>query len=115
MEKNTDRHLELSAKFIEMGNALMVEGKESKDYTITQTGSFMILMGSLMFDEKDVFLFGQFCSMFSAKKIIENLERDKSPINEFFKNKASAEGTSYEDFIAKINELRKKNGHDPIN
>jgi hypothetical protein len=56
---DTNRHLELSAKFIEMGQALMKEGKDSKDYTISQSGTFMILIGGLMFDENDVQQFGQ--------------------------------------------------------
>lgn len=101
---NTNRHLELSSKFIEMGQALMKEGKANNDYNISQTGTFMILIGGLLFDENDVQQFGQLCAMFSAKKILDNMEATKSEMTEFLKQKT--EGETYLDFIKRLNELR---------
>ena len=107
-----DRHLELSAKFIEMGRALMKEGKEKSDFSIAQTGSFLVLMGSLLFDEKDILLFGQFCSLFSARKILDGMENENHQYIQYLKNKAGKE--TYEDFIKRINKMRDDNGHTPI-
>ena len=109
---DTNRHLELSAKFIEMGQALMKEGKDKKDYTISQSGTFMILIGGLLFDENDVQQFGQLCSMFSAKKILDNMEATKSDMTEFLKLKS--DGESYDDYIKRINKLRKDKGFPPL-
>jgi len=111
-KSDTNRHLELSAKFIEMGQALMKEGNDKKDYTISQSGSFMVLIGGLLFDENDVQQFGQLCSMFSAKKILDNMEATKSDLTEFLKQKAN--GESYEDYINRINKLRGDNGRGPL-
>jgi hypothetical protein len=110
-QSKEDRHLELSSKFLEMGKALMTEGMERNDYTISQTGTFMILIGGLLFNEEDVQQFGQLCSMFSAKKILDNMEATKNDMSQFLKNKA--DGESYEDFIKRINDLRNRKGLPP--
>ena len=107
MDKKIDRRLEISSKLIEMGNALIIEGKKNNDFTITQTGAFLIFMGGMMFDENDIQLFGQLCSMFSAKKILDNLENTNSELSELLKKKSNEE--SYEDFIKRINKLREDN------
>lgn len=109
---NTDRHLELSAKFIEMGQALMKEGKESKDYPVSQTGTFLILIGGLLLDEEDITQFGQLCAMFSAKKILDHMDATKHEHIEFLKQKA--EGETYEEYIKRINKLRHDNGQGPL-
>lgn len=107
---NTDRHLELSSKFIEMGKALILEGTEKNDFTIKQSGNFFILLSGLMFDEKDIMLFGQFASMFSAKKVLEQMEEDKHDFTESIKNNFNDK--SYDDFIKRINDLRKEEEDD---
>jgi hypothetical protein len=112
MGKIKDRHLDVSAKLIEMGQALMAEGKEGKDFAISQTGSFMILIGGLLFDEKDVYSFGELCSMYSAKKILESMENHVPNMGEFLKEKGDEE--SYDDMIKRINKIRKDNGHTPL-
>lgn len=110
--KNEDRRLDLSAKFIEMGQTLMLEGKNSKDLTISKSGGVLILLGSLIYDEDDINLFSQICSMFSAKKIVENMERNNDDYTNYLKDKSKNE--SYDDFIKRINNLRRKNGHEPL-
>jgi len=112
MGKNKDRHLDISAKLIEMGQALMVEGNDDKDLNISQTGSFIILIGGLLLNEKDINTFGELCSMYSAKKILEAMESDIPKIAEYLSDKGSEE--SYDDMIKRINKIRKDNGHTPI-
>ena len=72
--KKEKRHEELSAKIFKMGEALMKEGDNKKDMVITNTGNFMILISGIMYDEEDINLFGELCSMFSAKKLLESQE-----------------------------------------
>jgi hypothetical protein len=71
--KKIDRRIELSNKFLEMGCSLIKEGNELNDYPITQSGNFMILLASIVLEEKDSFEFANLCSMFSAKKIMESM------------------------------------------
>ena len=101
-----NRQLELSSKFIEMGQALMEEGKASNDFIISQSGTFLILIGGLMFSEGDVVEFGFLCSMFSSKKILESFENE-SDIQDLFKLKNNDD--NYNDLIKRINKFRRKN------
>ena len=104
----TDRHLELSVKFIEMGQALVAEGRNDKDYVITSAGTFFTLIGGLMYDEKDVSLFAEICSMFSAKKVLENMENDLDIVKDIGLNT----NQNYEDLIKRINRLREESEDD---
>lgn len=106
--KNTDRRLELSGKFIEMGQALIKEGEETNDYTVKQTGAFMILMASTIFSEEDTYMFGELCSMFNAKKMLEDMNSANNPFSAY--NKELNASKSYEDFIKRINKLRGRGG-----
>jgi hypothetical protein len=99
-----NRHIELSAKFMEMGKALIEEGHTDKDTIVVQTGNFMVLLGNILLDPKDVVLFGELCSMFSAKKILESMEESKGVKPQ----------ETYEEFIERINKIRKDNGLEPI-
>jgi hypothetical protein len=103
-DKIFERRLELSSKFLEMGQALIKEGKDKKDYSITQSGSFIILIAGLILEENDIYEFSNLCSMFSAKKLLDGMEESNSDITNFLKNKADSE--SYDDFIRRINKLR---------
>lgn len=109
-KKQDNRHLVISSKLIEMGNALMKEGYETKDFSVTQTGTFLILIGGVLFSEEDVKLFGQLCSMFSSKKILDNLEEDNSTIADYLRNKGISE--SYDNFIKRIEDLKNRIGPD---
>lgn len=104
MESKKDRRLDISAKLIEMGQSLMTEGKESDDYSISQVGSFMILIGGLLFNEKDIYVFGELCSMYSSKKVLESLETLIPNLSNFIMEKGEYE--SYDDLIKRINKLR---------
>lgn len=95
MKKNkSDRHFELATKLIQMGQALEKEGDEKNDYIISQLGTNLFFMAGLLMDEHDMYFFSELCNMFSAKKIIENLNQGDSPniignnfpnINDFIK------------------------------
>lgn len=69
--KIDERHDDLSQKIFKMGHALSKEGIDKNDYVITSIGNFMILISGLIYDEKDINLFGELCAMFSAKKVME--------------------------------------------
>lgn len=108
LNKEKDRQLEVSSKLIEMGNALMTEGRADNDFVISQTGIFLILLGGVMFDVNDVEKFGDLCSMFSAKKILDSMENSNNPtISKLRKD------DSYEDLIKRLNKLRGKDDSTP--
>jgi hypothetical protein len=71
--KTMERRIELSNKFIEMGRSLIKEGNEINDYSITQSGNFLILISGIILEEKDSVEFANLCAMFSAKKLMENM------------------------------------------
>jgi hypothetical protein len=111
MKKN--RNLDLSSKFLEMGNALMIEGNNDKDYLILQSGTVLILLGGLMLDKEDMYEFMQLCSMYSAKKILDGIDdKSKGSLVEYLKKKGANE--TYESFIKRINKLRGDAGHTPL-
>ena len=93
-----ERHLELSVKFVEMGQSLVSEGRLNNDYMITQAGTFFTLIGGLMLDEKDVSLFAELCSMFSAKKVLESMDNDIDLV----KNLSNQPKAGYEEIIKRI-------------
>lgn len=95
-----DRHIDLSAKFIEMGRALMAEGHEAKDFTISQVGACMISMSGLLLDDKNMFLFSQMCGLFSSKMVLDAMEKNNT------------DKETYEDFIKRLNKLREDNDND---
>lgn len=71
---NNPRKIEISNKFIEMGKALLDEGIELEDYTITQSGTIMIILATVLTSDEDMFMFSEVCGMFSAKKILMDME-----------------------------------------
>lgn len=72
--QNERRRLELSSKLLQMGNSLIKEGQVAQDYTVTQSGTIMLLISGLLLSDEDMFLFSEICSMFSAKKILDAAE-----------------------------------------
>lgn len=111
-EKNKDRHLELCSKFMEMGHALIKEGDDKKDYVISQSGSFFILLAGVMFSEEDIFELSELCSMFSAKKVLDNMRENNHPLIMDMKNNIGSD--TYENMVKRINQMRKDNGLGPI-
>jgi len=103
-KEKEDREIDLATKFMQMGQSLATEGIENKDLTIQQIGTIMIFMGGLLLgpnSDDDIFKFGELCSMFSAKKILENVDMAS------FKN-----STTYEDLIEKLKDMNDDNNDD---
>jgi len=69
--KNETRCYELGVKFLQMGESLLAEGNKDDEYNITQSGTIMILLSSLMMSDRDMFIFSELASMFVAKKILD--------------------------------------------
>jgi hypothetical protein len=111
--KNLDKRLDLSAKFVQMGQALMQEGDEVKDNGVALMGTILIFLGGIVLEDDDIFKFSELVGMFSAKKMLDNMEQHNSPIFEMIKGKAEEE--SYDDLIEKLKNLRKNNRKDEEN
>ena len=69
---NETRRIDLSVKLMQMGEALTAEGVELKDYSISQSGNALIALSSIILSDEDMFLFSQFCLMFTAKKVLDS-------------------------------------------
>lgn len=89
--KVDDRTIEISNKILEIGKSLIEEGNESDNFNIIQSGNIMIIISAAMLSIEDMFLFGQICSMFTAKQILDStrgFESDeKKIIGEFIRRK----------------------------
>ena len=79
----SERHAELAIKIQSLGKALVKEGVDNKDKRTAKFGNCLLLAGSLMFDEKDVILFGELCNMMNSKKLIDN-EMKKEVVKKTF-------------------------------
>jgi len=94
------RKYDLSIKLIQMGQALVTEGKSKKDYSITQVGNILTMCSTLVLNEVDTYEFATLCSMFSSKKILDDLENNHPEFLNFIRNKN--ENENYEDFIKRL-------------
>ena len=68
---NIIRHQDLSVKFFQMGQALIIEGQEKEDFTITNVGNFLVFIAGIILDEDDVDYMSNMFAMFSAKKLLD--------------------------------------------
>jgi hypothetical protein len=73
-----ERRLDLSGKLVKMGDALILEGRDARDGCVMQTGSTLLLLSSIIASEQDMFIFGEFISMFSAKKVLDDMEEKEA-------------------------------------
>ena len=105
--KNIDRRLDLSSKFMQMGQALMEEGKETRDISVSQIGTILIFLSGIIFDNEDINKFSELVSMYSAKKILDNMEANQDAA--LIDVKYAADNETYEGLIEKIEKLRKIN------
>lgn len=108
--KGMERRMELSTKFMQMGQSLMNEGRDNDDLGIAQVGTFMIFIaGLLISDDKDIFKFGELCSMFSSKKILDAMNNE-NPLSGLLNG--DIDESTYDDFINRINKLKGNNDDD---
>jgi hypothetical protein len=101
--KNAERRLQLTSKFVQMGKALVEEGRQKDDPIIAQLGSMIIFLGGICFDDEDVMKFGDLVSMYSAKKLVESMEDDRDPVLMAIRRKA--ESDTYENILEGIDGL----------
>lgn len=80
------RRTELSSKFLQMGQALLIESSETKDFGTKHAAMVLILLSSNLLDEEDIYMFDQVCSMFSAKKTLEAMS-NQDTVNDYLKEK----------------------------
>jgi hypothetical protein len=108
MKRNEiDRRLDLSGKFMKMGQSLMTEGRDESDIALAQIGTILIFMSGLLIGgDDDIFKFSDLCSMFSSKKILDSMQ-EENPLLDMFSKRMDDE--TYDEFIKKINKLRDKN------
>lgn len=83
--ENNRRRSELSDKLRQMGKALIDEGTNDKDFAVAQSGNIMLLISATIMDDEDMFIFSELCSMFSAKKILDEQESVNPVEKEIFK------------------------------
>jgi hypothetical protein len=102
-----ERHLDLSAKFIQMGQALMIEGKEKDDKNVSLVGTILIFLGGITLNEHDVLKFSELVSMFSAKKLLDAMGALDTDEYKNMRNRADNE--SYDELIARLKRLRDDN------
>lgn len=96
MENNRiDRIIDLSHKFYEMGQALIKEGTEKNDFSITQSGNIIVLLSSIILSEKDLYNFSNLCLLYTSKQILDELEKSNLI-------KGRADGISIVDFLKKL-------------
>lgn len=83
---NNERIFDVSNKIFEMGVALIVEGKNTQNKSIADTGCFLTMISGVILSENDISEFSNLCSMFSAKKMLDGLEQKKSDLTNFLDN-----------------------------
>lgn len=73
-KKQKKRHLDISGKLLNMAKALSEEAAESDDVILARTSNLLMLVSGVMMEKKDIEKLSEICSMFSAKKILDELE-----------------------------------------
>jgi len=71
--ENDKRRLDISTKFVKMGKSLIFEGKDKDDYCIISAGNMLILLSGLILKSEDMADFNNLCSMFTAKRILDDM------------------------------------------
>ncbi len=92
-----ERHLELQDKIFKLGISLIDEGNASSDYNISCLGDIFITLSTIVDNLEDIDTFSNYCSMFSAKKIIDNFDHGIDLDSIFDKIKKDIKGENYED------------------
>jgi len=108
--RKLDSRLDLSTKFIQMGQALMEEGDEKRDNGQALMGTILIFLGGIVLEDEDIYKFSELVSMFSAKKMLDTMEQQNSPIFQMIKGRANEE--SYDELVEKLKALIKNKKKD---
>ena len=73
-KKQKERHIDVSDKLLNMAKALSEEAHESGDAILAQTSNLLMLVSGVMTEKEDIDKLSDICAMFSAKKILDELE-----------------------------------------
>lgn len=84
--KNKKRKNELSDMILKMGVALENEGHEKDDLAIMHLATFFTLISEIVLSDDDVYEFSNLCSMFGAKKILDDIKKNGTDPSKFFDN-----------------------------
>lgn len=109
MNENKSRHLDLSVKFMEMGQALVTEGLNNNDNSIIQSGNVFIMLGGMILEEVDMFEFIDYLGKFSSQKLLNGLQASGSDVYNYIHK---SNDISIEDYIKEINKLKNKKSDD---
>jgi hypothetical protein len=101
--KNAKRRMDLSSKFVQMGKSLIEEGRTDDDIIISLLGTMVVFIGGVSLVDEDVSKFADLVSMFSAKKMVEAMEREDD--ERFVKISEKANSQNYDDFVSRLNDL----------
>lgn len=102
-----DRQLDLSAKFIQMGQALMIEGKKDDNKAVSLVGTILVFLGGITLNDNDILKFSELVSMFSAKKLLDAM--GTLDTDEYRNMRTRADNESYDELIARLKRLRNDN------
>lgn len=81
------RKIDLSKKFMDMGVALNKEGIETNDVSLIQIGGVFILCSALIMSQNDLDYFNELVSMFSAKKLLDEMAFENNDVYDYIKNR----------------------------
>ncbi len=100
------RKLDLSAKFLKMGQSLQIEGDLNDDVDISMLGTNLIFLGSLALSDEDLYKFSELVSMFTAKKTIDDLLENNDEFIKIFKN--HTEKNTYDKIIGDLEKTKEE-------
>jgi len=87
-----ERYNELQDKIFKLGISLIEEGNNINDYNISCLGDIMVTLSTAIDNDADMDMFSRYCSMYSAKKIMDNYSDDVDLDTLFNKIKKDIEG-----------------------
>jgi len=97
-----ERHIELSLMFLKMGQALVEEGLENKDYITASLGNIMIFMSSTTSDQEDVRLLAELCNMMSSRKLVKGIMEGGFDVSKIGDIKDVANKDTFQEIIKRI-------------
>lgn len=104
------RKLDLSAKFLKMGQSLQLEGDLNNDVDVSMLGTNLIFLGSLALSVDDLYKFSELVSMFTARKTIDDLLANNDEFIEIFKNQTKK--NTYDKIIDDLERTKEEEEND---
>lgn len=108
----SERTTEVSVQLLEMGQALLKEGKNDDNIEILHAGNLLVLISGLMVKPMDIMKFSDLAAMYSAKQILDDMMT--SPLGGLMAG-AMGPGENFEGIDKIIAKMRKENGESSEN